>query len=46
MVKDLPVNAGYISNTVSIPELGRSPGGGMAIHSSILSWRIPDREAW
>ena len=31
----------------SIPGLGRSPGGGMAIHSSILAWRIPtDREAW
>ena len=30
-----------------IPELGRSPGGGMATHSSILAWRIPmDREAW
>ena len=30
-----------------IPRLGRSPGGGMAIHSSILAWRIPmDEEAW
>ena len=25
----------------SIPGLGRSPGEGMATHSSILSWRIP-----
>ena len=25
----------------SIPGSGRSPGGGMAIHSSILAWRIP-----
>ena len=25
----------------SIPGLGRSTGGGMAIHSSILAWRIP-----
>ena len=25
----------------SIPGLGRSPGEGMAIHSSILAWRIP-----
>ena len=23
--------------------LGRSPGEGMATHSSILAWRIPDR---
>ena len=30
-----------------IPRLGRSPGGGMAIHSSVLAWRIPmDGEAW
>ena len=25
----------------SIPGSGRSPGGGMATHSSILVWRIP-----
>ena len=25
----------------SIPRLGRSPGEGMATHSSILAWRIP-----
>ena len=25
----------------SIPGSGRSPGGGMATHSSILAWRIP-----
>ena len=24
-----------------IPELGRVPGEGMAIHSSIIAWRIP-----
>ena len=31
----------------SIPGLGRSPGGGMATHTSILSRRIPtDRGAW
>ena len=30
-----------------IPGLGRSPGGVMATHSSILPWRIPmDRRAW
>ena len=25
----------------SIPRSGRSPGGKMATHSSILAWRIP-----
>ena len=24
-----------------IPGSGRSPGGGMATHSSILAWRVP-----
>ena len=28
----------------SIPRLGRSPGEGMATHSSILAWRIPRTE--
>ena len=28
----------------SIPGLGRSPGEGMATHSSILAWRIPQTE--
>ena len=31
----------------SIPELGRSPGGGHGNLASILAWRIPmDRGAW
>ena len=31
----------------SIPGLRRSPGGGMATHSSILAWIIPmDKAAW
>ena len=31
----------------SIPGLGRSAGGGMASHSSMVAWRISmDREAW
>ena len=38
MVKNLPASAG---DTGSIPGLGRSPGGGMAIHSNILGWEIP-----
>ena len=41
MVKSLPVNAGDVRDAASIPELGRSPGGGHATHSSSLSWRIP-----
>ena len=29
MVKSLPANAGDVRDTDSIPELGRSPGGGL-----------------
>ena len=47
VVKNLPANAGDTGDTGSIPGSGRSPGGGMATHSSILAWRIPmDRGAW
>ena len=28
MIKNLPANAGDVRDTGSIPELGRSPGGG------------------
>ena len=38
LLKNLPANSG---DTVSIPMSRRSPGGGMATHSSILAWRIP-----
>ena len=41
VVKNLPVKAGDIRDTGSISGSGRSPGGGMATHSSILAWRIP-----
>ena len=41
MVKNPSVNA---QGTGSIPGLGRSPGGIMATHSSILAWEIPWRE--
>ena len=41
MVKNPPPNARDIRDAGSIPGLGRSPGGGMATHSSILAWRIP-----
>ena len=47
MVKNLPANAGDIKDEGSFPELGKSPGEGLATHSSILAWRIPmDRGAW
>ena len=41
VVKNSPANAGDVRDTGSIPGSGRSPGGGMAAHSSILAWRIP-----
>jgi len=31
-------------DTCSIPVSGRSPGEGMAAHSSILAWEIPRTE--
>ena len=31
----------YEGDVGSIPGPGRSPGGGNATHSSILSWKIP-----
>ena len=39
VVKNLPTNAGDIRDVGSIPGLGRSPGGGPAIHSCIPAWR-------
>ena len=41
MAKNLLANAGDIKDLGSIPGSGRSPEKGMAIHSSILSWKIP-----
>ena len=40
-VENLPASAGDVRDVGSIPELGRSPGGGMATHSDIFAWRIP-----
>ena len=40
MVKNLPANVGDTGDTGSIPGWGRSPGGKMATHSSILDWKI------
>ena len=42
--KESACNAGGLG---LIPGLGRSPGGGHSILSSIIAWRIPmDRGAW
>ena len=41
MVKNLPANEGDAGDAGSIPGLGRSPGEGMATHSSILAWKTP-----
>ena len=41
VVKNSPASAGDRREAGSIPESGRSPGGGQAPHSSILAWRIP-----
>ena len=40
VVNSLPANAGDIKDMALIPGSGRSPGGGLATHSSILAWRI------
>ena len=40
VVKNLPANAVYKRDVGFIPGSGRCPGEGMAIHSSILAWRI------
>ena len=42
--KNLLTNIGGARDTSLIPESGRSPGGGMATHPSILAWRIPGTE--
>ena len=42
--KESACNEGYLG---SIPELGRSPGGGHGNPLQYLAWRIPmDRGAW
>ena len=44
MVKNPPANAGDARDVGSIPGSERSPGEGMAKHSSILAWKIPCAE--
>ena len=39
MTKKPPLSAGDAGDTVSVPGLGRSLGGGT--HSSTLAWKIP-----
>ena len=44
MVKNLSASAGDMRDAGLIPGSGRSPGGGMATHSSILAWKISQTE--
>ena len=44
VLKNLPASAGDVRDIGSIPGSGRSLGGGHAVHSSILAWRIPRTE--
>ena len=39
--KESACNAGDSGDVSLIPRPGRSPGEGMATHSSILAWRTP-----
>ena len=41
VVKNPPASSGDTGYVSSIPGSGRSPGKGMATHSSILAWEIP-----
>ena len=41
VVKNPPANAGDVRDASSILVSGRSSGGGMTTHPSILAWRIP-----
>ena len=44
MVKNPPANAGDLRDLVSIPDLEDPLEEGMAVHFSILAWRIPCTE--
>ena len=44
VIKNPPANAGDTRDMGLNSGPGRSPGAGMAIHSSILAWRIPCTE--
>ena len=44
MVKNLPANAGYARDAGLIPGWEDSLEEEMAIHSSLLAWKIPSAE--
>ena len=44
VVKNPPTNAGDTRDASWVPGSRRSPGVGMATHSSILAWKIPQTE--
>ena len=44
LVKNPPENAEDTGDMGSVPGLGRSPGVGNGNHSSILAWRILQKE--
>ena len=44
VVKNPPASTGDIRDPGSTPRSGRSSGGGMATHSNILAWRIPETQ--
>ena len=47
VVKNLPANAGTAGDPSSIPQLGKSPGGGNANPFQYSCWDNPmDRGAW
>ena len=41
VVKNPPASAEDVREAGLIPGSGRSPGEGMATHSSVLAWEIP-----
>ena len=45
MVRNLPANEGDIGDVGSIPGSGRSLEQEMAIHSSILAWKIHEERS-
>ena len=47
MIKNLPANAGDTGDTDSMPELGRSPGGGYGNPLQYACWaNTMERGAW
>ena len=44
MIKNLSANAGDKREAISVLELVKSPGGGLATQSNILAWSIPGTE--